>query len=315
MKEQPRSAHGDAWARFRFAVIGGLLSSPPEPGELGKEITKLSETIWKHPITGDPVRFGFSTIEGWLYRTKNNPDDPVGALRRQVRSDAGKNSLNPKLAKALRIQYNAYKNWSYLLHTKNLRSLVKEKPDHGPMRSYSTIRRYMQAHGMWKKKKPKKKKGPQKHREAHKDEYEVRSYESAYVGSLWHLDFHHCSRKILAPNGRYYKPIALGVHDDRSRLACHVQWYLTETTEDLVHGLCQAFQKWQLPRVLMTDNGSAMKSAEFLQGLERLGIAHDPTYAYSPHQNGKEEFFWGPLEGFDLVAGFPQHGNTGLGGL
>jgi hypothetical protein len=38
------------------------------------------------------------------------------------------------------------------------------------------------------------------------------------------------------------RPLLLGVLDDRSRLTCHVQWYLEETAECLVHGLCQVFQ-------------------------------------------------------------------------
>jgi transposase InsO family protein len=29
----------------------------------------------------------------------------------------------------------------------------------------------------------------------------------------------------------------------------------------------------------------------------RLGITHDTTLSYSPYQNGKQEAFWGQLEG------------------
>jgi hypothetical protein len=43
-------------------------------------------------------------------------------------------------------------------------------------------------------------------------------------------------------------PILFGVLDDRSRLACHLQWYLAETAELIAHGLSQAFQKRGLPR-------------------------------------------------------------------
>jgi putative transposase len=50
-----------------------------------------------------------------------------------------------------------------------------------------------------------------------------------------------------------------------------------------------------LPRALMTDNGAAML-AEETRGLERLGIDHKTTLAYSPYQNGKQETFWGQLE-------------------
>ena len=80
---------------------------------------------------------------------------------------------------------------------------------------------------------------------------EIRSYEAEYVGSLWHLDFHHGSLKVLTPGGQWLRPIALGILDDHSRLCCHVQWYLSETAEDLVHGLSQAIQKRGLPRALL----------------------------------------------------------------
>ena len=61
----------------------------------------------------------------------------------------------------------------------------------------------------------------------------------------------------------------LGILDDHSRLCCHLQWYLSETAEDLVHGLSQAIQKRGLPRALMTDNGSAMIAEE----IDRRSVA------------------------------------------
>jgi putative transposase len=47
----------------------------------------------------------------------------------------------------------------------------------------------------------------------------------------------------------------------------------------------------------MTDNGSPMLAAETRQGLERLSILHKTTLPYSPEQNGKQESFWGQIEG------------------
>jgi hypothetical protein len=38
-------------------------------------------------------------------------------------------------------------------------------------------------------------------------------------------------------------PVLLCFPDDRSRLVCHLQWYLAETAETFVHGLCQAIFK------------------------------------------------------------------------
>jgi hypothetical protein len=76
-----------------------------------------------------------------------------------------------------------------------------------------------------------------------------------------------------------------------------LQWYLSETAEDLVHGFSQAIQKRGLPRALLTDNGAAMVSDEFTEGLLSLGIVHEKTLPYSPHQNGKQERLWATMEG------------------
>jgi len=126
---------------------------------------------------------------------------------------------------------------------------------------------------------------------------EVRSYEAEYVNALWHWDCHHGSRKVLTQRGEWVTPILFGVLDDRSRLACHLQWYLAETAEVIAHGLSQAFQKRGLPRSALSDNGAAMTAAEIAEGLTRLGVLHHTTLPYSPYQNAKQEAFWGPVEG------------------
>jgi hypothetical protein len=114
---------------------------------------------------------------------------------------------------------------------------------------------------------------------------------------LWHLDFHHGSRKVLTRAGAWATALMLAVIDDHSRLICHLQWYLDETAETLVHGLTQAVQKRGLPRALMSDNGPAMQAEELTAGLHALGILHEPTLPYSPYQNAKQESFWATLEG------------------
>ena len=67
----------------------------------------------------------------------------------------------------------------------------------------------------------------------------MRSYEAEYVNGLWHWDCHHGSRKVLTARGEWQTPILFGVLDDRSRLACHLQWYVAETAEIIAHGLSQ----------------------------------------------------------------------------
>ncbi len=132
---------------------------------------------------------------------------------------------------------------------------------------------------------------------AHRESREQRLFEATHVGALFHADFHHGSRKLLTDKGEWVRPILVAILDDRSRLVCHAQWYWRETAENFVHALCQAFLKRGLPRALMTDNGSPMTAAETTRGLERLGIQFQPTLPYSPQQNGKQEAFWGQIEG------------------
>jgi len=214
-----------------------------------------------------------------------------------VRRDAGQSRrVSLALRQALRAQVQAHPSWSAQLHADNLAVVVQEDASLGPMPSYSTLRRFLKRQG-WVRR-PRVRGGYEPERETSGfAPREVRSYEAEYVHGLWHLDFHHGSRKVLVREGGWVRPKLLGVLDDRSRLACHVQWYLDETAETLVHGLGQAIQKRGLPRALLTDNGSAMTAAETVQGLHELGIVHETTLPYSPYQNAKQEVFWAQVEG------------------
>jgi putative transposase len=298
MTETPKSPTGAEWARFRFSIVGPLLSSPPARGALKAAIRALADKTWRHPVTGCDVQFAPSSIERWYYTARRQRDDPVRALRRAVRKDCGKVSLSPAMAERLHVQYRNYPHWSCQLHYDNLAALVRAEPALGPLRSYSTVRRYMVVHGWVRKPRLEPARRPGEARaEERRQTREVRSFEAPFAGSLWHLDFHHASKKVLTSDGQWVRPIALGILDDHSRLCCHVQWYLSETTEDLVHGLSQAIQKRGLPRALLTDNGSAMVAEEATEGFLHLGIVHERTLPCSPYQNGKQEAFWGTLEG------------------
>jgi putative transposase len=287
----------ERWARLRFAIVGPLLAAPPRRGELGPALAQLAAKRWTHPITGEPVRFGRSTIERWYYQARQGDPDPVGALARRVRKDAGTQPGMPAaLAEVLRAQWKQHPSWSYQLHVDNLAVLAAEDPALGPMPSYATVRRYMKGQG-WSPR-PRRRRGPHLSPDpAPLQAREVRSFEVEHVHGLWHLDFHECSRKLLAADGTWRAPHLLAVLDDRSRLICHAQWYWEETAEALVHGLMQAFQKRALPRVLLTDNGTPMLAGETRAGLAELGILHETTLVRSPHQNGKQEVLFGQVEG------------------
>jgi len=286
MADRGDPADRDRWARLRFAIIGPLLAAPPAKGDLQAVLRGLSSRTWQHPITGLPTRFGLSTIERWYQVARRARLDPVGALKTRVRTDAGQSrTLTPRALEALHAQYRQHPGWTIKLHHDNLRALLGE----AEVPSYSTVRRYMASHGLDK----------QRRTEARKQfaPREVRSFEVEHVNSCWHLDFHSGSRNVLTAKGIWIKPSALCILDDRSRLICHMQWFLDETVRSLVHGFCQALMRRGLPRSLLTDNGAAMTAEEFKNGLHTLGILHQTTLPFSPWQNGKQERVWGHVEG------------------
>jgi len=215
----------ERWAQFRFSVVGQLLAAPPAKGHLKAEIEALAACTWRHPTTGAPVRFGFSTIERWYYRALRERSDPVGVLRRKRRADAGgQPSMSDAVRQAVLAQYGAHKSWSAQLHHDNLVALAETRPDLKPVPSYATLRRFLKANGLNKRRRVTSRQTAGTERaEARLVDREIRGYEAEYVNGLWHWDCHHGSRKVLTSRGEWRTPILFGVLDDRSRLACHLQ--------------------------------------------------------------------------------------------
>lgn len=292
MKNQDGAGTRARWARFRFSVIGELLASPPGHGELAERLAELSARPFRHPTTGETVHYAVPTLERWLYTARNHPKDPVDALARKLHARAGTHPcISPPLAEAIEASHREHPSWSYQLHRDNLVALATMHPELGVVPSYATVRRFMKERGLLRQRRRKRE------RAGNLAPREVRSFEVHHVHGLWHLDFHIGSRRVLLPDGRYQAPVLFGCMDDRSRIACHLQWYLSEDTESICHGFSQALLKRGLPRALLSDNGGAMLSAEFTEGLARLGILHHTTLPYTPEQNGKQETFWRQIEG------------------
>jgi len=287
----------ERWAQLRHSIIGPLLASPPKRGELAGALAELAARKWKHPTRAETtITFKAPTIEAWFYAARKAAD-PIRVLRPKVRKDAGTHrSLSDTLREALRGQYRAHPSWTYRLHHENLAAWAEERAatatsdeERAALRvpSYSVVRRYLKDAGLVK----------QPGRRSRHRQRERRSYEEEFVHAMWHADFHEGSLKVVTPDGTLVAPELFAAIDDRSRLGCHLQWYLDVSAQSFVHGLSQAFAKRRLPRKLMTDNGAAMKAAETRAGLRDLGVEHALTLVESPESNAKVESFWGQIEG------------------
>jgi len=285
------------WALFRFGVVSPLLTSPPEPGELAKLLDELAARTYQHPVTHLTMRVGRSTLERWFYTAKNTQGQPVEALERKVHALAGKHpTVHDKLRAAIEAQHRAHPRWSFKLHHDNLLALAKLEPEVGPVPSVTVLRRFMKGRGLTKQKAPRRRHGSAE-QDAAFQAREKRSFEVGHVHALWHSDFHQCSRGVVTEDGKWKRPVALAFLDDCSRAVCHMQWYLHEDAQSFVHGFSQALLKRGLCRKLLTDNGKPMTAHEVEEGCARLSIEHDTTLPYTPEQNGKQESFWGRVEG------------------
>jgi len=293
-QKRPGTVHG-RWAEFRFGVVGGLFSSPPERGELGRALQALAEQTWIHPVSGEPTRFDVSTIARWYYAARGKPDNPVGALRPQVRSDRGRHRprFAPGVWAALAEQYATHPGWTYRLHADNLLVVCEADGALGPAPSYATVRRHLKSQAMVRRprRRDDDRPGAQQAR-TQRAMRESRGWEKSHVHALWHLDFKDGQLPVLTRAGEYKHPQLFGTLDNRSRLGCHLQWYLGEGAEVLTHGLGQALQKRGKPGGVMMDNGPAMKAGETRQGLLDLGIELVEIPDYTPEHNAIIEAFW-----------------------
>jgi len=233
----------DRWARLRFSIVGALLASPPKGGELRAQLKELASKTYRHPLTAEAVRFGYSSLERWFYIARKS-DDPVKALRERPRSHAGRlRSVSATAIQILTAQYREHPNWSALLHADNLRAALSQLEPDRPAPSYPSVRRYLKAQGLFRRPRPKRNTEGAITAAERLEKWEVRSYEAEYVHALWHADFHDGSRKVLTKGANWITPILFGAIDDRSRMVCHLQWYTNEQTETLVHGVSQALQR------------------------------------------------------------------------
>lgn len=90
MEKEPHSSRShERWAHFRFSVIGSLLAAPPARGQLQVQLEDLAAKKWRHPISGQWIELGVSTIERWYYKALHAKDGPVEVLKRKIRSDHG----------------------------------------------------------------------------------------------------------------------------------------------------------------------------------------------------------------------------------
>lgn len=299
------------WGLFRHAVVGHLLTGSLPRGELCRELDCLAAKHWVHPIKNVEMQFGRSTIEEWYYKAKIDKSDPLPCLNRKQRRDAGKQHvITDEIAIILRDQYFHYPWWDVRLHTQNLISKLREGVASPKCPSIASVRRFMNREGLHKTIRPRQDSQGRLGSIVETQWYEVARFEAKYPNELWSLDFHKGQILVLDENGDWKQPIAMVILDHFSRYACYLKWFFNENTENLVEGSSQSIMMHGRPITQLSDNGAAMRSAEYKQGLKTLNIKVRKIKPKKANQNGKTEVFWATLESKFLSMLVGQEGIT-----
>jgi len=212
--------HAQRMAHLRLSIIGPLLAAPPQPRELRQRLQALAAASYNHPITGQPIRFSFSTLERWFYAARS-ADDPIAVLRKQIRRDYKTHLVIPEaLQKVIKEQWALHKDWTLQLLFDNVAVVAKQQTGTGPMPSYPTFVRFMRAQG-WRRQRRRPSRAAEVEALAQHATREIRSFEVEYPHALWHLDFHKGSLRVVTLTGDVASPLLLCILDDCSRVVCH----------------------------------------------------------------------------------------------
>ena len=143
-----RAVGAPALLRHRTAVGGASRQR-----RLKAAIEGLAGRTWQHPTTGEPHPLRLLHHRALDYRArKEKRNDPVGMLRRRVRANAGRrHAISDAARRAVFAQNTAHEGWSVQLHRDDLVALAETKPELKPVPSCPTLRRFMKADGLDKR--------------------------------------------------------------------------------------------------------------------------------------------------------------------
>jgi putative transposase len=235
-----RSPKRDRWARLRFSIIGPLLAAPPAPARC----TALATLAAKHlaPSHLRPGRTLGAVDDRALVLRRRSAADPVAVCATGLRGPSAASRAwpgrhrdpgaavprAPGLDRATALRQSARRAGRQRLDRAVLSDgpPLPQGPGDVPPGGAQTRERGRGA-------------GPRPARAR----LEVSSFESITSRRCGTWTSITARARCSPAPGTWVKPLLLGVLDDRSRLVCHLQWYLDETAESLVHGLSQAFMK------------------------------------------------------------------------
>ena len=263
-------------ALFRFGVIFPLLDERLERGEQAKLLDELCGKEYKIPFS-DRTSISRSTLLSWLrlYRKERS----VEALMPKGRSDKGESrALDDETVEVLRNLRKANPDAP-------LTTIVNDAVAGGeldPSFSKDSMPSVYRMFRDWEKDKA-------------SPSVDMRRFEMESCNDCWMLDAMvgpKCRFPDVGGRERTGTAYCFALIDDKSRYIVHAEFYRDQRTESLLGCIWKAFNKCGLPRMIFTDNGSAMRDVRLKLGLADLEVDLKYAKPYKGSSKAKIERFW-----------------------
>ena len=243
---------------LKMRVLGAIEFAPG--ASIVARIRHVSEQSFEDE-DGLRFRFTWRTIQTWYSRYKK---DGVTSMRGKSRSDKGKTrKVEPEeLLEAIEQVRGSFRG--PLNVTAIYRKCIEQNLLQRDRVAPNTFRRIVATHELLKP-------------DAEAESKRRLAFAKAHANELWQADtmFGPYVRHAGAP----VQSKLIAFVDDASRVCCHGEFFLAETTETLISALRSALYKRGVPEMMYVDNGSIYSSAEISQICGRLGclLCHTPT--------------------------------------
>ena len=263
-------------ALFRSQVVGGLVHSPLQRGELAQELLALSQKRLRPPGSALTRTYSVPTLQRWYYAYRAGRLD---GLRPGSRRQGHALELTTAQCELLLDIRREYPSASVTLI---LRTLVADGRMALGEVSAPTLRRLYIDHGLDRV--------PMRDGEGRKTRLR---WQAERPGALWQGDV--CYGPSLLING-VQQPLRIhALLDDASRYVIALEAHHTEREIDMVGLFVAALRRHPAPDVLYLDNGSTYRGDTLRLACARLGTTLLHPRPGDPSARGKVERFWRTL--------------------
>lgn len=271
----PTPNHAEQVALFRHGVVGDLITSDLQVGDLQTELKNRANRRYRPPGMTVTRTYHWKTLQRWLYAARES----LAALLPESRARGFGLVLEAEAKEMLLDMRREHPNAAAdLILDEAVRNGVVVKD----AISIPTLRRLFVRADLPRT--------PAKRVQRRRDR---RRWEADRPCRIWHADVCHVWRR--EPDGGAVKVYVHGILDDCSRFSPALEGREGETENDLLALAVEALLRYPAPEVLYVDNGSTYRGDVLKLAFSKLGIRVVHPEPHDPEARGKMERFWRTL--------------------